>query len=238
MELSVVIPVFNEADCIRALVGEVCGTLDRELEFEVIVIDDGSTDSTPAVLQDARRAHPPLRVLRHRDCYGQSAAVSSGVHAARARWVVTLDGDGQNDPADIMQLYQAMDKTADRTMLVIGQRLNRRDKNVKRFSSRVANTVRAWVLHDNTPDTGCGIKLFSRDTWLGLPQFDHMHRFLPALVQRQGGEVLSVAVNHRERRGGTSKYAVMDRLWIGIMDMFGVWWLKRRYKIPVVSEIE
>ena len=238
MDLSVVIPVFNEADSIRALTDEICAVLGDELDFEIIVIDDGCTDSTSAVLVDCQRTHPHLRVLRHNACYGQSAAIGSGVRAARYHWIVTLDGDGQNDPADIMRLFRAMDKTTDRVLLVAGQRLSRCDTGLKRLSSRIANMVRGWVLDDNTPDSGCGIKLFARDVYLSLPQFDHMHRFLPALVQRQGGEVISVVVNHRERLGGISKYGVMDRLWIGIIDMFGVWWLKRRSSMPTVSEID
>jgi dolichol-phosphate mannosyltransferase len=238
MDLSVVIPACNEVDSICALLDEVCRSLEDSLDYEVIVIDDGSTDSTQAVLQEYRAGQPRLRVLRHTQCCGQSAAISSGVRAARGHWIVTLDGDGQNDPADIMHLYRAMDKAGERVMLVTGQRVNRRDDSIKRFSSRVANAVRARVLGDNTPDTGCGIKLFARETYTGLPQFDHMHRFLPALVQRQGGEVVSVAVNHRVRHGGESKYGIMNRLWVGIVDMLGVWWLQRRYTRPVVSEID
>ena len=238
MNLSVVIPVYNEVDSIRDLVGEVCRTLDGVIDYEIIVVDDGSTDDTPSVLQECRNSQPRLRVLRQTRCCGQSVAIASGVRAASHEWIVTLDGDGQNDPADIMRLYRAMDGSADRVKLISGQRIRRRDDGLKRISSLIANTVRAWLLQDKTPDTGCGIKLFSKETFTGLPQFDHMHRFLPALVQRQGGETVSVIVNHRPRQGGASKYGVMNRLWVGIADMLGVWWLQRRYTRPVISEID
>jgi dolichol-phosphate mannosyltransferase len=237
MNLSVVIPVYNEVDSIRDLLVEVCRTLDGALDYEIIVVDDGSSDDTPSVLQDCRDDSPRLRVLRQTRRCGQSVAIGSGVRAAGGDWIVTLDGDGQNDPADIMRLYRAMDESADRVMLVTGQRIKRRDDSLRRFSSRIANAVRAWLLQDDTPDTGCGIKLFSKETYISLPQFDHMHRFLPALVKRQGGETVSVFVNHRPRRGGVSKYGVMNRLWVGIADLLGVWWLQRRYTRPVISEI-
>ena len=238
MELTVVIPVFNEVESIAPLIDEVCTRLDGKLDYEIIVVDDGSTDSTPGVLQSSRQAHPQLRILRHRKCCGQSAAIASGVQAAAAPWIATLDGDGQNDPADILMLYQALDKSSTAGMLVTGYRKQRRDDWLKRLSSRVANTVRAWVLGDATPDSACGLKVFARDTFLALPQFDHMHRFLPALVQRQGGRVLSIEVRHRPRARGVSRYGLHDRLWTGIIDLFGVRWLQRRNRRPVVSEIE
>jgi dolichol-phosphate mannosyltransferase len=238
MDLSVVIPVYNEVENIRDLVEETSRTLQGTIDYEIIVVDDGSDDDTPTVLQACRAVQPRLRVIRHAQRSGQSAAIGNGVQAARSLWIVTLDGDGQNDPADIMRLYSTMESSADKVMLVTGQRLNRRDDILKRFSSRVANAVRAWVLQDRTPDTGCGIKLFARDTYNRLPQFDHMHRFLPALVQGLGGETVSIAVNHRARRGGVSKYGVMDRLWTGIIDMLGVWWLLRRSMSSAIAETE
>ncbi|MGB5259568.1 MAG: glycosyltransferase family 2 protein [Gammaproteobacteria bacterium] len=238
MDLSVVIPVYNEGGSIRDLIAETSRILQGVIDFEIIVVDDGSDDETAAVLQGCRAEPPRLRVLRHAQRSGQSAALSSGVRAARAGWIVTLDGDGQNDPADIMRLFAVMDSSADQVMLVTGQRLKRRDNTLKRIASRVANTVRARVLQDRTPDTGCGIKLFARETYQRLPQFDHMHRFLPALVQGLGGETLSVVVNHRPRRAGVSKYGVRDRLWTGIIDMLGVWWLKRRSLSHAVTAIE
>ena len=238
MDLSVVIPVCNEVENIRDLVDETSRTLQGTIEYEIIVVDDGSDDNTPTVLQECRAVQPRLRVLRHAQRSGQSAAIGNGVRAARALWIVTLDGDGQKDPADIMRLYTSMVSSADTVMLGTGQLLNRRDDFQKRFSSRVAYTVRAWVLQDRTPDTGCGIKLFARETYNRLPQFDHLLRFLPALVQGLGGETVSVAVNHRARRGGVSKYGVMDRLWTGIIDMLGVWWLMRRSLSSAIAEIE
>jgi len=238
VELTVVIPVYNEVESIAALLDEICGQLDDKLDYAIIVVDDGSTDSTPGVLQTSRQAHARLRILRHRSCCGQSAAIATGVQSASSPWIATLDGDGQNDPADIMTLYRAMDKSPGAGMLVTGYRKQRRDDWLKRSSSRIANIVRAAVLRDATPDSACGLKVFARDTFLALPQFDHMHRFLPALVQRQGGKVLSIEVQHRPRRRGVSKYGVHDRLWAGIIDMLGVRWLQRRTRWPVVSEIK
>ena len=238
MELTVVIPVYNEVESIAPLVDEICGQLDGQLDYAIIVVDDGSTDSTPGILQTSRQAHTRLRILRHRYCCGQSAAIATGVQAAGSTWIATLDGDGQNDPADILTLYRAMDTSPDAVMLVTGYRKQRRDDWLKRVSSRIANVVRAVVLRDATPDSACGLKVFARETFLALPQFDHMHRFLPALVQRQGGKVLSIEVRHRPRRRGVSKYGVHDRLWAGIIDMLGVCWLQRRNRQPVVSEIE
>jgi dolichol-phosphate mannosyltransferase len=238
LELTVVIPVYNEVESIAPLLDEICGQLDGKLDYAIIVVDDGSTDSTPGVLQTSRQAHPRLRILRHRSCCGQSAAIATGVQAAGSPWIATMDGDGQNDPADILMLYRAMDKSPGTGMLVTGYRKQRRDDWLKRISSRIANAVRAVVLRDAIPDSACGLKVFARTTFLALPQFDHMHRFLPALVQRQGGKVLSIEVRHRPRRRGVSKYGVHDRLWAGIIDMLGVRWLQRRNRQPVVSEIE
>ena len=238
MDLSIVIPAFNEAASIAPLVDEVCGQLDGSLDFEIIVVDDGSTDATPGVLQTSHQAHPQLRTLRHRYRYGQSAAIASGVTAARAPWIATLDGDGQNDPVDILKLYRVMDDASDAVMLVTGYRKQRKDHGLKRLSSRIANTVRAALLGDNTPDSACGLKIFTRSTFISLPQFDHMHRYLPALVQRLGGEVLSVEVRHRVRLQGQSKYGIHNRLWSGIVDMLCVRWLQRRAIRPVVSEIK
>ena len=238
MDLSIVIPVFNEAENIAPLLDEVCRRLEGSLDYEIIVVDDGSHDATPTVLQSCRQQHGRLRVLQHRVRCGQSAATSSGVRAACSSLVATLDGDGQNDPADILRLYNAMQEASGKLSLVIGNRVNRKDSWLKRISSRLANAVRAAVLQDNTPDTGCGLKVFRRETYISLTQFDHMHRFLPALVQKQGGDVLSIEVNHRSRQQGASKYGVHNRLWTGIIDMFGVKWLQRRTSRPDVSEIE
>ena len=238
MDLTIVIPVFNEVESIGPLLDEIGTQFDAETGYEIIVVDDGSIDGTPAVLQAARQSHPQLRTLRHRECYGQSAAIASGVRAAGKQWIATMDGDGQNDPADILKLFRIMDEMPEDLYLVAGYRKRRNDSWLKRVTSRIANAVRSALLHDKIPDSACGLKIFARATFLSLPQFDHMHRFLPALVQRQGGKVLSVEVNHRERLRGQSKYGIHNRLWVGIIDMLGVLWLQRRCKQPVVSEIK
>jgi len=238
MDLSIVIPVFNEADSIVSLLDETAGVLDGQLDYEIIVVDDGSTDATAERLEACRQRQPRLRVLQHAQRCGQSTAIASGVNAAQAAWIATLDGDGQNDPADVPKLYAAATATgaADTLWLVAGWRKRRRDSWLKRISSRSANVVRRHFLRDHTPDTGCGLKVFRRDVFTALPQFDHMHRFLPALVLRAGGEVCSMEVRHRLRAQGVSKYGVHNRLWVGIVDLLGVRWLQRRVQYPVVSE--
>ncbi|MBU2478925.1 MAG: glycosyltransferase family 2 protein, partial [Gammaproteobacteria bacterium] len=195
-------------------------------------------DKTVQVLAEARATYPRLRILTHRTSCGQSTAVRTGVKAARAPWIATLDGDGQNDPADIPNLMAAT-RAADapaNLWLVAGWRKKRRDTWIKRISSKIANSVRSGLLKDATPDTGCGLKVFLRAAFLDLPYFDHMHRYLPALVLRAGGQIQSVEVNHRHRERGFSKYGLHNRLWVGIVDLFGVSWLQRRAKLPVVTE--
>ncbi len=233
MDLSVVIPVCNEEDNVMPLAREVAAALAGR-QFELIFVDDGSTDGTAAAALRARAAGiPQIRLLRHSTRSGQSAAVCTGVKASRSDWVATLDGDGQNDPADIPKLIAGRGAAA----LVMGHRVSRRDTWLRHAQSRVANLVRATLLGDGTPDTGCGIKLMHRATFLELPRFDHMHRFLPALYLRQGALVVSVPVNHRPRERGVSKYGLFDRLWVGIVDLFGVRWLMRRYRAGLqVSE--
>jgi len=235
MELSLVIPVFDEQDNVQPLLDEVRRALDGRFDYEVIFVDDGSRDATLERLLALRAACPQLRVLHHAKNAGQSAALLSGLLAARAPWIATLAGDGQNDPADIPALY-AVAREDESLWLVGGWRRQRRDSGLKRLSSRVANAVRATLLGDATPDTGCGLKLLRREAILHLPRFDHMHRFLPALVLRAGGGVCSVPVNHRPRERGVSKYGVFNRLWVGIVDMFGVLWLRRRTLRPAVTE--
>ena len=235
MELSVVIPVRNEAPNIAPLVAEIRAALDGVCDYEIVYVDDGSRDETAAAVQALQRDFPRLRLIRHRASAGQSAAVRSGVKAARAPWIATLDGDGQNDPADIPRLFLlAQEAPAEPPLLVAGWRQRRRDSATKRLSSRIANRVRGALLGDGTPDTGCGLKLFRRALFLELPFFDHCHRFLPALVKRQGGRVLSVPVNHRPRERGASNYGTLDRLAVGIADLLGVMWLMRRAKLPQV----
>ena len=233
-KLSVVVPVRNEEDNIVPLIGEIQAALDGVVDYEIIYVNDGSTDSTPQKLAEIRKSCPHLRVMRHAQSCGQSTAVRTGVKAATGDWVATLDGDGQNDPADIPRLIGALEPGVD---LVGGNRRHaRRDTWIKRISSVIANTVRSRMLQDSTPDTGCGLKLFSREVFLDLPYFDHMHRFLPALVIRRGGRVVSVAANHRPRERGKSNYGTLDRLMVGIIDLFGVMWLQRRAKRPVATE--
>jgi dolichol-phosphate mannosyltransferase len=233
--LSVVVPVRNEADNILPLVAEITAALAGQAH-EIVYVDDGSTDATPLRLIEAA-ARYGVRSLRHRTSCGQSAAVISGVRAARGAWIATLDGDGQNDPADIFGALEAarMAHAQGETVLIAGHRVRRRDSWIKRRSSRIANRVRAALLRDATPDTGCGLKVFRRELFMALPQFDHMHRFLPALVLRAGGRTQSYPVNHRPRGSGRSNYGTLDRLRVGIVDLFGVWWLQRRWRIPQIE---
>jgi glycosyltransferase involved in cell wall biosynthesis len=231
VELSVVVPVCNEAENVEPLAREIDAALNNR-SYEMIFVDDGSTDETAAILKRLKTQLPALRVLSHSFRSGQSAAVASGVRAARAPWVATLDGDGQNDPADIPKLIAARDAPEGRgVQLFMGNRkASRKDTAFRKLQSSIANGVRSSLLGDGTPDTGCGIKLFSREVFLDLPRFDHMHRFLPALFLRQGSRVISVPVGHRARTRGTSKYGMLNRLWVGIVDIIGVMWLRRRYK--------
>jgi dolichol-phosphate mannosyltransferase len=237
LELSVIVPTYNEAGNIAQLVHETGAALAGHA-FELIVVDDGSTDDTAAEALRLRSLVPELRLLRHPQRRGQSAGLVSGARMARAPWIVTLDGDCQNDPRDIAVLLAARSAARDESVqLVMGMRVNRRDTPWRRIQSRVANAVRSRLLGDGTPDTGCGIKLFLRDTFLALPRFDHMHRFLPALFQREGVRVISVPVNHRPRLAGHSKYGMLDRLAAGIVDLVGVMWLIRRRCNSTVQEL-
>ena len=239
-ELSVVVPVHNEAGNIAPLVAEIETALAGRAAFEIVYVDDGSDDSSAEEIARARRRHSRLKVIRHRARCGQSAALRTGIAASRAAWIATLDGDGQNDPADILSLVEARDEAAadPNLRMIAGVRGKRRDHLIRRLSSRTANAIRRLVLRDATTDTGCGLKLFSREAYLALPSFDHMHRFLPALIKRGGGTVLEIPVNHRPRRAGVSHYHMLDRVWIGLVDMLGVAWLQRRMKIPVVEEMD
>ncbi len=239
MELSVVVPVHNEAENIEPLVEEIQQALAGAYEYEIIYVDDGSTDATTATLCALATRVTRLRVLRHVNCCGQSRALLSGVRAARADLIATLDGDGQNDPADIPKLVEALLNNSSGIVLdmVAGHRARRKDTGWRRFSSKVANAVRAALLQDQTPDTGCGLKVFRRDMYLALPYFDHMHRFLPALVQRAGGRVQSAIVHHRPRLRGASKYGTWHRLRVGVVDLLGVMWLQRRSNNPELEEI-
>lgn len=228
------VPVRNEQDNVASLIGEIDAALKPVTEHEIIYVDDGSTDATFQNLKMLQQQYPQLRIIRHAKSCGQSTAVRTGVKHAKYEWVATLDGDGQNDPADIPKLMAVL---ADGIELVGGnRRQSRRDTWVKRMSSVIANTVRSKMLRDDTPDTGCGLKLFSKTAFLDLPYFDHMHRFLPALIKRRGGKTISVPVSHRNREYGRSNYGTLDRLMVGIVDLFGVAWLQRRAKIPQATE--
>ncbi len=236
---SVVAPVRDEADSVAPLIAEIRIAMAAHAPYEIVFVDDGSVDRTPEILRRVAGECRELRVLRHRQPAGQSAAIVTGVRRANGEVIVTLDGDGQNDPADIPALLARFGEVADRDrLMVVGLRARRMDLWPKRLASRIANAVRAWLLGDGTPDTGCGLKVFSRRAFLAMPAFDHMHRFLPALMVRQGGQVVSVPVNHRPRTAGATKYGVLDRLGVGIVDLIGVKWLMRRPALPAVETEE
>jgi dolichol-phosphate mannosyltransferase len=240
-QLSVVVPVFNEQDNVAPLVGEIVAALrgrasDDGGDFEIVYVDDHSSDGTLAALQRLKAETPELRVLRHAIQSGQSTAIRNGVRAARGAWIATLDGDGQNDPADIPKLIAQRAQSAGDVKLFAGWRVNRQDSGSKRWASKWANAIRSRMLRDDTPDTGCGIKLFEREAFLDLPHFNHMHRYLPALMQRAGWKTVSVPVNHRHRTAGVSKYNNLNRALVGISDLRGVAWLIRRGKVTAVEE--
>jgi dolichol-phosphate mannosyltransferase len=240
--ISAVVPVRDEAGNIAPLIAELARALAPLGRHEIVYVDDGSGDDTLAALRQAAATTPALTVLHHRRSCGQSAALMTGIRAARGTWIVTLDGDGQNDPADIVNLVVARDAAlrtdpANPAVMVCGRRAKRRDTALRRVTSRIANWVRAAALGDRTADTGCSLKLFRRQDFLAMPWFDHMHRFLPALMLRQGGRVVSVDVSHRQRLSGRSNYGLFDRLWVGVVDLFGVMWLMRRARQPEVEHI-
>ena len=236
---SVVVPFYNEADNVAPLLREIAQAMKEIADYEIVAVNDGSTDATREMLAEMDSAlEPQLHVIEHEKNRGQSAAICSGVDAATGEWIITLDGDGQNDPADIPVLLDRIDKPGQSIVpvLICGNRQLRRDSLVRRMSSLVANGVRSRLLGDATPDTGCGLKVFRRAAFLDLPRFDHMHRFLPALIRRDGGQTISVVVSHRPRLRGQSSYGIWDRLGVGIVDLIGVMWLKRRKFKPSSSE--
>lgn len=236
-QLSVVIPVHNEEGNIMPLLAEIAAALRGVIDFEIVCVNDASRDASAARLRAALGEYPELRVLNHAVQAGQSTAVRNGVKAARAPWIATLDSDGQNDPADIPRLLNVRDNAEPEVKLFAGWRVERRDSSSKRWASRFANGLRRRLLRDDTPDTGCGIKLFERAAFLELPYFNHMHRYLPALMQRSGWKTVSVPVNHRERGSGVSKYSNLQRALVGIFDLGGVAWLIRRNCPTQVSEL-
>jgi dolichol-phosphate mannosyltransferase len=237
VDVSIVVPVRNEADNVAPLIAEIAAALDGRWPYEIIYVNDGSTDATPQRLADLMKQRSNLRRLDHTKSSGQSAAVRSGVRAARGAVVATLDGDGQNNPAFLPDLIAAVMNGNGRVGLAAGQRVGRKDTGFKKMQSRIANAVRNAILKDGTRDTGCGLKCFRRDVFLSLPYFDGLHRFLPALVRREGFDIAYVDVIDRPRHSGVSNYGFFDRLWIGIMDLAGVWWLIRRKRpTPVATE--
>jgi glycosyltransferase involved in cell wall biosynthesis len=236
--VSIVVPVRNEAGNIDPLIAEIVAALEGKWDFEIIYVNDGSTDATPDRIAAQMRQRANLRHIRHAQSCGQSAAVRSGVRAARGPIVATLDGDGQNNPAFLPQMISAIERGNGLIGLAAGQRIGRKDTGFKRWQSRTANRIRNAVLKDGTRDTGCGLKAFRRDVFLSLPYFDGLHRFLPALVRREGYDIAYVDVIDRPRHTGVSNYGFFDRLWVGIMDLCGVWWLIRRKRAtPVATEV-
>jgi dolichol-phosphate mannosyltransferase len=237
--VSIVVPVRNEAENVAPLIAEIAAALDGRWPYEIIYVNDGSTDATGERLASAMKGRSNLRQLRHATSAGQSAAVRSGVRAARGAIVATLDGDGQNNPIFLPALIAAIEEGGEHVGLAAGQRVGRKDTGFKKLQSRIANSVRSAILHDGTRDTGCGLKAFRREVFLALPYFDGLHRFLPALVRREGYDIAYVEVIDRPRHSGVSNYGFFDRLWIGIMDVAGVWWLIRRKKAtPVATEVK
>jgi len=232
-EISVVVPVYNEAENAPELVAEIDAALSGRA-YEMIFVNDASSDDTAKVLTDLKVKYAELRVISHRQNAGQSRAVRSGVMAAKAQIIATLDGDGQNDPADIPALFaQLTRKDAPANLqLVGGQRVKRQDSAAKKFASKIGNGVRKWLLKDQANDTGCGIKVFSREAFLRLPFFDHIHRYIPALMIREGYAIEFADVNHRARHHGVSKYTNFGRLIVSIADLRGVMWLNRRSRNP------
>ncbi|MEM8979472.1 MAG: glycosyltransferase family 2 protein [Pseudomonadota bacterium] len=235
--LSIVIPMKNEAGNVVSLLEEIADHC-ADIQHEVIVIDDGSTDETSSLIQGLQQQNPNLRLLQNQTSGGQSAAVHSGVLAARAPIICTLDGDGQNPPMELPKLFAplAADKTG-KLGLVAGQRVARQDTAAKKLASKVANRLRAFILKDGTRDTGCGLKGFRRDAFLELPYFNHMHRYLPALFKRDGWKIDLVDVSHRERGSGRSNYSNLQRAWVGLHDLIGVAWLIKRQKTARPREI-
>ncbi|MGE4518520.1 MAG: glycosyltransferase family 2 protein [Desulfobacteraceae bacterium] len=228
--ITAVVPVFNEKGNIKPLVEEIFCVAEKLPVTEVVFVDDFSTDGSGDVLDELQSQYLELRVIRHSKNFGQSSALLTGVEAARNEIIVTLDGDGQNPPEDIKVLWEAYQRHKENyaRLMIAGERVKRNDNLVRRISSRVANKIRTGLLRDRTKDTGCSMKLFSRSDYLKLPYFDHMHRFIPALMLREGVELVHVGVSHRHRIYGESKYKTLDRAFAGIIDLMGVLWLKKR----------
>jgi dolichol-phosphate mannosyltransferase len=238
-KIAVIVPIKNEADNIKPLIDEINTALSGETDFEIIYIDDGSTDNSLDILKTLKHSMPHLRIIHHASSCGQSAAIRSGVLYADGGIIVTLDGDGQNVPADIVQLVTALRNAPDSVAMVAGQRKVRNDSVSKQYASKIANKIRGSILKDGVRDTGCGIKAFRKQAYLILPYFDHMHRYFAALFRRDNYEILLCDVAHRPRESGTSKYGNWDRFKVGVVDLCGVLWLLKRRKLTnTITEIK
>jgi len=236
--ISVVIPAKDELENIKPLVEEIYSALTDLSDFEIIYVDDGSTDGTfDEISRLKNNGFPAFRALKHKESVGQSTAIFDGIKAAKGELIVTLDADGQNNPINIPAMFKkAQQFPTGSHFCIAGYRKNRKDTAWYRLQSRIANKVRASILDDGTPDTGCGLKIFPRDTFLQLPYFDHMHRYIPALIKRLEGKIVVVEVDHRDRQAGVSKYDMWGRLWVGLVDMWAVRWLQKRAKISTIID--
>ncbi|MGE3920300.1 MAG: glycosyltransferase [Gammaproteobacteria bacterium] len=233
-EFSIVIPMYNEQDNVIPLLNEVIANAPKGT-YEIVVVDDASQDNTYEALKQVQSNASQLKIVRHKKNFGQSAGILSGVMAAQYPWIITLDGDGQNDPADMKLFVETLEKNQYKEKLLLaGQRKERKDTRLKRISTKIANKIRGGLLRDNCPDSACGMKLFNQKIFLSLPHFNHMHRFLPAVFKQVNAEIINIPINHRPRIRGKSKYGINNRLWVGIIDLFGVSWLLRRACLPEV----
>ena len=234
-DISIVIPIYNEQDNIIQLIKEVRVALEKKINYEIIIVDDGSDDNTYEAVNKIKKNNKNITIISHKKNYGQSIGLQTGIVKANSKYIVTLDGDGQNDPKDILKLISSFDIKVG-FMMVIGNRVNRIDSVAKKVASRLAFQIRKLLLKDTTPDTGCAIKVFRKKDFLQLPFFNHIHRFLPFLFNTFGGKIISIPVNHRSRSSGISKYSNFQRFLVGINDLYGVIWLRKRSVWPILKK--